>query len=102
MECDAMNISTKDLMPVPDSSEWWREVAQGLGVRCFDMERALDAAWQDIHEWMRFARELREKVPNPNFSPLTPTEAGIAKSEQVLQQIGKALKPRDLSAPVDL
>jgi hypothetical protein len=83
----------------PDSADWWREVAQGLGVRCFDMQRALDAAWQDIHDWLRYARDVRMKVENPNYSPLTATEAGIAKSEAVLRQIGSASTPRHGETP---
>lgn len=29
--------------PEPDSREWWREVAQGLGVKCFAAQAAHDA-----------------------------------------------------------
>ena len=34
--------------PIPDSTEWWKDVAQGLGVKLFDAESARDAFHADI------------------------------------------------------
>lgn len=53
-------------------------------------DAALSAAWQDIHDWVRFGNDLRAKVPQPDYSALTPTKAGIDKSADVLRQIGEA------------
>jgi hypothetical protein len=53
-------------------------------------DRALDSAWQDIHDWLRLAKRQRAELPQASHNPLAPTDAGIAKSERVLRQISKA------------
>jgi len=40
--------------PVPDSRDWWQEVAQGLGVRAFDLKAQRD----EILEALKAARDL--------------------------------------------
>lgn len=60
---------------------------------------ALDAAWQDLQDWCKTARGMRERSrepKGPNFDPACPSVAGIEKTEVVIRQIGAALTAADL------
>jgi hypothetical protein len=54
-----------------------------------EQSEALDAAWQDIQDWLQLARRQREASTDPNHAPNMPSEAGIAKSVRVCEQIGR-------------
>lgn len=76
--------------PEPDSREWWRDVAQKLAFDYSRVDRALTAAWQDIHDWLQLARRQRRELTDVDRLPCGPTDAGIAASERVLEQIREA------------
>jgi hypothetical protein len=48
---------------------------------------ALDAAWQDLHEWRRLAEEQRKAHPDPNHAPQIPSQAGIDKTKWILNAL---------------
>jgi hypothetical protein len=48
--------------PVPDSAEWWKEVAQGVSVKAFDAEQALTTARQEIAALTRERDEARDFI----------------------------------------
>ena len=55
------------------------------------LTEALDVAAQDIRDWVKTARGLRDRVADPDHDPSTPHLRGIAESEQVLTRIYAAL-----------
>ena len=48
---------------------------------------ALDAAWQDLHEWRRLAEEQRKAHPDPNHAAQMPSQAGIDKTRWILDAL---------------
>jgi hypothetical protein len=56
------------------------------------LDEALSAAWLDLKEWIRLAKEQRAAHPNPNYSANMPSEAGIRTSEAVVRQIEAATR----------
>jgi NTP pyrophosphatase (non-canonical NTP hydrolase) len=48
---------------------------------------ALDAAWQDLHDWRRLAEEQRRAHPDPNHASHMPSQAGIDKTRWILDAL---------------
>lgn len=57
-----------------------------------EIDEVLSAAWQDLAEWRRLAREQRAASPNPNHAPNMPSQAGIDHTTAVMATIGKLTK----------
>ena len=55
------------------------------------IETALDAAWQDIQDWVKTTRGLRERHPDPDHGNV-PHERGIRESEAVIALMTPAFK----------
>lgn len=75
---------------------------QGRSDLARDVDPVLDAAWQDIQDWCKTARGLRErsKAPKgPDYDPACPSAAGIEASERVLQKISAATRAEAAPAP---
>lgn len=52
----------------------------------------LSLAHQDIGEWCQLAERQRTEIPQVDFNPIGPSQAGIAKSRRVQQSIGDAIR----------
>jgi hypothetical protein len=51
-------------------------------------------ARSDIFHWVAIANKQRAEIPNVDFVPCAPTEAGIAESKRLLAEIDAALRGR--------
>lgn len=51
---------------------------------------ALNEAWNDLHEWRRLAQEQRRAHPDPNHAANMPHEAGIRRTQELIDRIGRA------------
>lgn len=58
--------------------------------RVAPLRDAMSEARRDIGEWLQFARYRREASKNPSHDPACATEAGIARSEAVIEKMTTA------------
>ncbi len=96
-EADARYIAVVDpatVMQILGELRAWR--AAGL-----EAERVIEWLQQDIRDWTRTARGLRERSADPDRDPACPSQAGIDESERVLgESHAKTAKLRALVAHV--
>ena len=59
------------------------------------LKQAGEEAWQDLHDWLKTARGLRQRCidrgNDPNYDPGVPNERGIRETEAIAQRLGAAL-----------
>jgi hypothetical protein len=61
----------------------------------FELLSAGDAAWQDLHDWMKTARGLRERsqaARGADYDPACPHQRGIDESDRIATRLGHALE----------
>ena len=59
------------------------------------LKQAGDEAWQDLHDWLKTARGMRQRVidagGDPDYDPTVPSKRGIEVSDAIAQRLGQAL-----------
>jgi len=77
--------------PTPDSRDWWQEVAQGLGVKAFDLKAQRDellAALKAARDLLVGCQKHAGQIPGQGYSAtLTEHEMTLARGIESLDAI---------------
>lgn len=68
--------------PVPDSRDWWQEVAQGLGVKAFELKAQRDELLEALKSLRALIRDLGvQDADDAWYEAVERADAVIAKVE---------------------